>query len=97
MRCETGCVFHRSLGHRVARFRQINKAQSNLHRDALELPDCKIVLLTHWCTVQRATVPQLPSSATSKSKLGNGTLRRRVGLQNPTIVRSKSLRPTVSA
>ena len=41
VRCETGFVFHRSLGHRVARFRQINKGQSNLHRDALEFPDGK--------------------------------------------------------
>ena len=38
VRCETGFVFYRSLGHRVARFRHINKGQSNLHRDALELP-----------------------------------------------------------
>ena len=63
VRCETGIVLSRSLGHRVASFRQINKDQSNRHRDALELPDGKIVLLTHLCKGQRATVLQLPTSA----------------------------------
>lgn len=66
VRCETGFVFHRSLGHRVARFRQINKGQSNLHRDALEFPDGKVVLLTHLCTGQRAMVLQLPARAPIK-------------------------------
>ena len=66
VRCETGFVFYRSLGHRVARFRQINEGQSNRHRDALELPDGKIVLLTHLCTGQRATLLQLPARAPIK-------------------------------
>jgi hypothetical protein len=66
VRCETGIVFSRSLGHRVARFRQINKGRSNLHRDALELPDGKIVLLTDLCKGQRATVLQLPAIAPVK-------------------------------
>jgi hypothetical protein len=66
VRCETGIVLSRSLGYRVASFRQINKDQSNLHRDALELPDGKIVLLTHLCKGQRATVLQLPISAPVK-------------------------------
>ena len=65
-RCETGFVFYRSLGHGGARFRQINKGQSNLHRDALEFPDGNIVLLTHLRTGQRATVLQLPASASVK-------------------------------
>ena len=63
VRCETGIVLSRRLGYRVASFRQINKGQSNRHRDALELPDGKIVLLTHLCKGQRATVLQLPTSA----------------------------------
>ena len=66
VRCETSIVLSRSLGYRVASFRQINKAQSNLYRDALELPDGEIVLLTHLCKGQRATVLQLPTSAPSK-------------------------------
>jgi hypothetical protein len=63
VRCETGLVFSRSLGHKVARFRQIDKCQRNRHHDALELPDGKIVVLTHLCKGQRATVLQLPASA----------------------------------
>jgi hypothetical protein len=66
VRCETGIVLSRSLGYRVASFRQINKAQSNLYRDALELPNGEIVLLTHLCKGQRATVLQLPISAPGK-------------------------------
>lgn len=63
VRCEIGIVLSRNLGYRVASFRQINKGQSNLHRDALELPDGNIVLLTQLCKGQRATVLQLPTSA----------------------------------
>jgi hypothetical protein len=66
VRCETGIVFYRTLGHKVAKFRQVNKDQSNRHRDALEFPDGKIVLLTHLCKGQRATVLQLPATAPVK-------------------------------
>ena len=52
VRCETGFVFSHSLGHRVAKFRQIDKVGPNRHRDALEFPDGKIVLLTHLCKGQ---------------------------------------------
>jgi len=61
VRCETGIVLSRNLGYTVASFRQINKDQAR-HRDALELPDGKIVLLTHLCKGQRAMVLQLPTS-----------------------------------
>jgi hypothetical protein len=61
VRCETGMVFSWRLGHTVARFRQVNKGQSNVHHDALEFPDGKIVLLTRLCKGQRATVLQLPA------------------------------------
>jgi hypothetical protein len=60
VRCETGMVFSWRLGHKVARFRQVNKGQSNVHHDALEFPDGQIVLLTHLCKGQHATVLQLP-------------------------------------
>jgi hypothetical protein len=66
VRCETGFVFSRTLGHKVAKFRQVNQGQSNRHRDALEFPDGKIVLLTHLCKGQRATVLQLPAAAPVK-------------------------------
>ena len=61
--CETGFVLSRTLGHKVASFRQINKSQPNRHHDALEFPDGKIVLLTCLCRGQRATVLQLPQIA----------------------------------
>ena len=63
VQCETGIVFSWRLGHAVAKFQQVNKGQSNVHHDALEFPDGKIVLLTNLCKGQRATVLQLPASA----------------------------------
>ena len=66
VRCETGMVFSRRLGHKVARFRQIDRGQPNRHHDALELPDGKLVLLTHLCKGQKATVLQLPASVSVK-------------------------------
>jgi hypothetical protein len=61
VRCETRIVFAWSVGHAVAKFQQINKGQSDVHHDALEFPDGKIVLLTNLCKGQRATVLQLPA------------------------------------
>jgi hypothetical protein len=46
----------------VARFRQINKEQRNVHHDALELPDGQIVLVTKLAGGQHATVLQMPAS-----------------------------------
>jgi hypothetical protein len=63
VRCETGIVFSWRLGHTVAKFQQVNKGKSNVHHDALEFPDGKIVLLTHLCKGQHATVLQLPVTA----------------------------------
>jgi len=61
VRCETGIVFSWRLAHTVAKFQQVNKGKSNVHHDALEFPDGKIVLLTRLCEGQRATVLQLPA------------------------------------
>jgi hypothetical protein len=61
VRCETGFVLSWRLGHSVAKFQQIHKGQPNVHRDALEFPDGKIVLLTQLCEGQRAMVLQLPA------------------------------------
>ena len=61
VRCETAFVLRSTLGHTVAKFQQVNKGRSNIHHDALEFPDGKIVLLTHLCKGQRATVLQLPA------------------------------------
>ena len=63
VRCDTGMVFSWRLGHRVAKFQQVNQVRSNVHHDALEFPDGKIVLLTNLCKGQRATVLQLPARA----------------------------------
>ena len=57
IRCETGMLLSWRLGHRVAKFRHVNKGQSNVHHDALEFPDGKTVLLTQLCKGQRATNP----------------------------------------
>ena len=61
VRCETGMILSWGLGHKVAKFRQVNKGQSKVHHDALEFPDGKTVLLTQLCKGQRATVLQLPA------------------------------------
>jgi hypothetical protein len=63
VRCETGFVLSRTLGHKVASFRQINTNLLNCHHDALEFRDGTTVLLTCLCRGQRATVLQLPKTA----------------------------------
>jgi hypothetical protein len=63
VQCETAFVLRSKcqLGHKVAMFRQINQGQSNVHHDALEFPDGKVVPLTYLCEGQRAFVLQLPA------------------------------------
>jgi hypothetical protein len=60
IRCE-GVIFSWRPGYKVAKFQQVNKSQSNVHHDALEFPDGKVVLLTHLVEGQYATVLQLPA------------------------------------
>jgi hypothetical protein len=67
VRFETGFVLSWKLGHSVAKFQQVNKGRSNVHRDALEFPDGKIVLLTQLCEGQHATVLQLPARVDVKA------------------------------
>ena len=50
------------ISEKVARFRQINLEQPNVHHDALEFPDGQVVKLTRLCEGQHATVLQLPAS-----------------------------------
>jgi hypothetical protein len=52
-----------AIPYKVARFRQVNMENPCTHHDALEFPDGEIVLLTHLCAGQRATVLQLPVQA----------------------------------
>jgi hypothetical protein len=61
VQCGTSFIFRSNLGHKMARFRQVNRDQSNIHHGALEFPDGKIVLLTNLCEGQHATVLQLPA------------------------------------
>jgi hypothetical protein len=49
------------IGHRLARFRQIDLDNPCTHHDALEFPDGQIVLLTLLRPGQHATVIQLPA------------------------------------
>jgi len=63
LKCESAYGFsYKRLSHKVARFRQVNKDQPNVHHDALELPDGQIVLLTKLAGGQHATVLQMPVS-----------------------------------
>ena len=52
------------IKHKTAIFRQINRNIPMTHHDALEFPDGHIVLLTLLKKRQRATVLQLPATAT---------------------------------
>jgi hypothetical protein len=52
---------NKSINHKTAIFRQINKARVAAHHDALEFPDGRIVLLTCLHEGQQATVLQLPA------------------------------------
>src|SRR5580704_11502900 len=53
------------VNHKVARFRQVNMDDPNVHHDALEFPGGQIVMVTRLSPGQRATVLQLPASARS--------------------------------
>jgi hypothetical protein len=57
----------RHILHRVGRFRQVNLDNPCTHHDAVEFPDGQIVLLTHLCVGQHATVLQLPADPTAKA------------------------------
>lgn len=57
-----GLLPNRKLGHRVARFRQVNPDNPHVHHDALEFPGGQVVLVTRLCEGQRATVLQLPAT-----------------------------------
>lgn len=54
---------NRTVGAKVARFRQVEAGKRCVHHDALEFSSGKIVLLTQLTEGQTATVLQLPVSA----------------------------------
>jgi hypothetical protein len=51
----------RTINHKTAIFRQVNKERLAAHHDALEFPDGRVVLLTLLREGQQATVLQLPA------------------------------------
>ena len=51
------------VNHKVARFRQVNMDDPNVHHDALEFPGGQIVMVTRLIAGQTATVLQLPAAA----------------------------------
>jgi len=60
IRCE-GTVFSWTRAHKLVKFRQVNRGTWHVHRDALEFPNGKTVLLTQLSEGQHATVLQLPA------------------------------------
>src|SRR4030081_2998368 len=56
-----GMMLRKSVGDRLARFRQIALDKPYRHHDALEFSNGAIVLVTHLTVGQRATVLQLPA------------------------------------
>ena len=65
-----GFLPKKKLGESVARFRYVGDG-SQAHRDALEFPSGKIVLLTRLCEGQHATVLQLPATPHTKHTRAN--------------------------
>jgi hypothetical protein len=61
-----GIMFRKSVGDRLARFRQIDIDKLHQHHDALEFSNGKIVFLTDLTIGQRAQVLQLPASPMEK-------------------------------
>jgi hypothetical protein len=57
-----GIIIRKSIGARLARFRQIDTDKPYQHHDALEFSNGTIVLVTALAAGQRATVLQLPAS-----------------------------------
>ena len=58
----------KTIDHRTAIFRQINKERVSAHHDALEFPDGQLVLLTSLGEDQEAVVLQLPAQPMTASE-----------------------------
>jgi hypothetical protein len=59
----------KTIGHKTAIFRQVNKDVPRSHHDALEFSDGKIVLLTDLSAGQKATVLQLPAQPMTQGEV----------------------------
>ena len=58
----------KTVNHRTAIFRQVNKAKLAAHHDALEFPDGRKMLLTLLREGQAATVLQLPAQPKTETE-----------------------------
>jgi hypothetical protein len=58
----------KSINHRMAIFRQVNKDKAAANHDALEFPDGRIVLLTLLRQRQTAVVLQLPAQPKTEAE-----------------------------
>jgi hypothetical protein len=58
----------RTIGYRMAVFRQVNRDLPHTHHDALEFPDGQVVLLTYLLEGQVATVLQLPAQPATEAE-----------------------------
>ena len=59
----------KTIYHRTAVFRQVNKVKLAAHHDALEFPDGRIMLLALLCEGEAATVLQLPAQPTNAAEV----------------------------
>jgi hypothetical protein len=58
----------KTLDHRMAIFRQVNKERAAAHHDAVEFPDGKVILLNRLLEGQEAVVLQLPARPATASE-----------------------------
>ena len=58
----------KTINHKTAIFRQINKNKPSTHHDALEFPDGRTVLLTALSEGQMASVLQLPAQPKTEAE-----------------------------
>jgi len=65
--CKEGGLFRKSLGDRVARFRQVDLDNPTVHHDALEFPDGTIVKVNDLVVGQRARILQLPAETKAEA------------------------------
>ncbi|WP_407176136.1 hypothetical protein [Bradyrhizobium sp. STM 3562] len=61
-----GTIFRKSIGARLARFRQIDLDKPAQHHDALEFSNGKIVKVTDLVLGQRMRIVQMPADPVSK-------------------------------
>ena len=77
VQCDPAIPFlpYKKIGHRVARFRQVNLNNPATHHDALEFPSGETVLVNNLARGQCATVLQLPVTAQPGTR-GHDEVRR---------------------